>query len=1546
MKALVDTGAEVTVMNYEFYHSHLKHPADANKISMPKSPLVAANGAPIIMKGELTFSMRISGISRVISSPVLLVSNVRTDLILGADIMRKESLAVHPEHGLISSSGLEVTVTKQRTLPPRSERWISVSTLSKSQNVTVFYPSHESFASSLQTDGLRRVLCQNPSDLPLSISRGMHVGHLENASETDISDDLVISEVKKGVEQHLSSLKPSDQVSLDHLNNQKDREMLKSLIDEFPNVFSLNPTDIGHCEAITQKIMLKDEAKVACTPPYRLAPALQPIVKEYVDKLLLTKVIQKSTSPFCSPLLLVKKAGSKTSQPLVEQYRVVHDFRRLNDNTIRDSYPLHNLYDLIDKVAAGKVWSVIDLSSGFWNQGLHSESRPYTAFAVPGVGHFEYLRTAQGLCNSPAAFQRLLDYVVRGIEGVYVYIDDVVIATQDMESHLKAVRQVFERFAKFNLKCRPKKVQLATDEINYLGYNLTKTLGIRPGAAKVKAIENWTAPTNVKEIRQFLGLCSFFRRTIEGFATLAAPLTKLTRKDSGFTSGNLPSEALKAFNSIREKLMKRPCLQPPNFTRDFILTVDASTSGLGAILSQVGNHGVEHPVAYASRGLTDAETRYAPFRLEYLALWWGCKYFKPYLVGRRFTVRTDHKPLLSFNKVSGNVYDRYLLDLAEYDFQMEYLKGTTMPADGLSRQCADLHQIQRNINISWSQLKELQKQDKEIKGTVIYHLYGEAPKSESLKEAVLKLAKGAKVLEGVLVNEQGQAVAPMGLRMNLIRLAHDSEVAGHFSVAKTLHKLQSWDWPTKTKDVEVYCRSCPKCLEFNPKRQSNFPLQQIPPSKDFNDRVHIDLLGPLPINNGKKYVLVMVDSFTKFIQLAALDSKTMNNASESFYERWISTFGVCENLVSDLGLEFHNSVFKHLSEKLGITHRFSAAAHPMSNGQAETGVKETLRYVRKYVEENEWLALLPNIQFAHNTAFHEGSRMTPHEAVFLRPPMLPTTLVTPSQAENSTLAGRHAALLRTREEILINNQDQFDRNKAQYDKTAGSTLYSPGDKVYLFRNKKGTQFQKFQPKFEGPFVVLEILPLGNLKIVKLNSTGKPKRVHVNNVRRVPFLLPLGEKPLSDLTASRTPEAPLVSATQAYDGMGNPIEAILDDDETETHALPHSDKNNITPVSGTDIFLSPVRENEGSIMSEEDVQGPQEAQASQGQRFLRAAKALFPSRVQRAQKNADSAGPRTRARAQKERETKQSSLATPFMESASRLFSPSSKTAPSPRLSATDKSASSSPTLAAARSLFSPKRGKKSHVLPSPHSDLSAVRAANTDSAFSSSESSFPSVYTVPSTSAPFEAHTPPILVPGEQTGAVPRRKIHAKADPTLYPVSPDGFLPEGYYADTLSPPIVRKVRSPITPEQVLEPINPGSPVVRRPRGRPKGKTAKTLAKEAELQKALERGEIPEKRKPGRPKGQKNVLLKPLESEINRNISNSGSDSDKVSSDRLKSSMAAKVQLPLETDLPPAQMRQTRSSRTSTILGLRDDVTPSLRARRERGEHKKNEKDDK
>jgi hypothetical protein len=237
---------------------------------------------------------------------------------------------------------------------------------------------------------------------------------------------------------------------------------------------------------------------VFSTPPYRIPHHLLPIAHEYVNQLLNSDVIRPSKSPLSSPLMLVKKPGlidSKT--PIEEQFRVVHDYRKLNSLLIKDSYSMRNLFELIDKVGQGQIYTIIDLSQVFFNQSLTEDSKAYTAFGAPGKGHFEYNRSAQDLYNSPASFQRLLDYITSGLSGVFVYLEDVVIVSKTYQQHQGQLRQLLSRFRKYGLKCCLSKLQLAAEEVNYLGYNISKKNGIRPGAIKTESIRNCRAPTDV-----------------------------------------------------------------------------------------------------------------------------------------------------------------------------------------------------------------------------------------------------------------------------------------------------------------------------------------------------------------------------------------------------------------------------------------------------------------------------------------------------------------------------------------------------------------------------------------------------------------------------------------------------------------------------------------------------------------------------------------------------------------------------------------------------------------------------------------------------------------------------------------------------------------------------------------------------------------------------------------------------------------------------------------------------------------------------------------
>ena len=234
--------------------------------------------------------------------------------------------------------------------------------------------------------------------------------------------------------------------------------------------------------------------------------------------------------------------------------------------------------------------------------------------------------------------------MLSGISRVYVYIDDVVVSVSSHEENLAKLSEVFQRFRKHNLKIKPSKCHIGTGRITYLGYDICKDKGIRPGDAKTLVIKNWPIPTSVRDVRAFIGLTSFFRRAIKDFSLISGPLNKLIRKNSGYTKGPLPASAKQSFLDLKNMMISKPCLAPVNFDVEFIVTCDASETHFGTCLSQIGLDRIERPCAYASKLLSEKEAKQSPGTRERAALIFALRHWKPYLIGKEFVLRTDHKP--------------------------------------------------------------------------------------------------------------------------------------------------------------------------------------------------------------------------------------------------------------------------------------------------------------------------------------------------------------------------------------------------------------------------------------------------------------------------------------------------------------------------------------------------------------------------------------------------------------------------------------------------------------------------------------------------------------------------------------------------------------------------------------------------------------------------------------------------------------------------------------------------------------------------------------
>lgn len=463
--------------------------------------------------------------------------------------------------------------------------------------------------------------------------------------------------------------------------NAEESDSLWKVIGEYPDIFQLEGDSFPSTDAIQHEIHLKEGAKPVNVRPYRLPYAHRQEIVRQMEELERNNIIQPSESPWNAPLIVVPKKPDPQGNP---KYRVCVDFRRLNELTIGDAYPIPRIDEILDQLGRSRYYTTLDLVSGYHQVSIRAEDRQKTAFSTD-KGHYEFRRMPFGLSGAPSTFQRLMNTALTGINGTkaFVYLDDIIVYASDLKDHESKLQDVFSRLRKFNLRLQPSKCQFLQKEVIYLGHLITDE-GVKPDPGKIKCVQNHPIPRNTTEIKQFLGLSGYYRRFIEGYSQTAKPLTTLLNKDVPF---EWSTECQRAFETLKQKLVEAPVLQYPDFGRPFILTTDASQFAIGSILSQ-GTPGQDRPIAYASRTLNKAEQAYSTTEKELLSIVWAVKNFRPYLLGRQFKIYTDHMPLTwLFNvKDPGSRLIRWRIKLAEYQYEVIYKTGkSNTNADALSR---------------------------------------------------------------------------------------------------------------------------------------------------------------------------------------------------------------------------------------------------------------------------------------------------------------------------------------------------------------------------------------------------------------------------------------------------------------------------------------------------------------------------------------------------------------------------------------------------------------------------------------------------------------------------------------------------------------------------------------------------------------------------------------------------------------------------------------------------------------------------------------------
>jgi len=621
------------------------------------------------------------------------------------------------------------------------------------------------------------------------------------------------------------------------------------------------------------------------------------MLEEQVREWLKLGIIQRANSKYNSPVFIVPKKEPGT-------FRFVQDFRQLNHNSLDDKYCMKDVSECIGDIgrAGSTIFSTLDLTSGFWQMPLEENSRKYTAFTIPGMGQFEWLVSAMGLKSCPGGFQRLVELAMRGLDSVIVYIDDLILHSKTHESHRQDLQKLFDRLRKTGLTVNLKKCNFGSNNVSYLGFRLTPK-GILPGVDKLQAVRDSEPPRNVHQVRQFLGLCNFFRTHVRNFSQIATPLNQLTRKDTVWRGGKLNDAALNAFNELKSALCSEPVVAYPRKDRQYSLIVDAATGnnensegGLGAILCQQDPQGNFNVIAYASRALIKHERNYTPFLLESMAAVWAMNHFDSYLRGKQFVLYTDHRPLEKLATVHKKTLSRLQEAMLEYDFKIVYKSGKEMPADFLSRN------VLASIDVFTPDLPKLQDEDNFISAVKKFMLHQVLPRDGRQAAHVRKVACEC-FLENKIVwrrltryDAQPRTVllVPEKLATALVQEAHGQLLTGHNGIAQTKERLlQSYYWPNMDVDVARHIASCQTCQS---RRVDDRPppdlLSPLPQCTAMGQRVHVDLFGPLKTSeSGKKFILVMTDAFTKYAEVVAVPNKEAVTVSSAIFNRWICRFG-------------------------------------------------------------------------------------------------------------------------------------------------------------------------------------------------------------------------------------------------------------------------------------------------------------------------------------------------------------------------------------------------------------------------------------------------------------------------------------------------------------------------------------------------------------------------------------------------------------------------------------------------------------------------------
>lgn len=843
------------------------------------------------------------------------------------------------------------------------------------------------------------------------------------------------------------------------------------------------PTKKKQAEDMVQhEVNLKTDGRLPHLQPYRLTPKTEKILQAIIKDLLEKRFITPSTSPCSSPIVLVKKKDGS--------YRMCVDYRRLNEATIKDPFPLPHIESLLTKIGDAKVFSTLDLHSGYHQIPMRQEDKYKTAFVTPN-GKYEYTVMPFGLVNAPSTFARYMADLFRDLPFVCVYLDDILIFSGTIEEHWHNLDITLGRLANQNLIVKQRKCQFAQRKVEFLGYVIEPN-GIRPVQAKCEAIKRFPSPNNVKMAQRFLGMINYYRKFIPGCSRLARPITEFIMKKAEW---NEPQE--KAFQDLKRYLMKEPVLVPYKENGQYRLTTDASTEGIGAVLEEIDGKNVIGTVSYFSKSLEKAQKNYPAGELELLGVVLALEHFRYVLQGRKFLLRTDHISLLALKnwKEPCRRISTWLDKLAEYDFDFQYVKGDmNVVADAISRAeyVEEVNEVRLINDLSEIDPRTWKDElSKDSLGSAVLQLLGTAvtykvPAAERsgyekfcvMLERAVTWRNKFSFRDGILWYQE-RVVVPKGKQEEVLSVYHDD--SGHFGEATTYRNIaHDFYWPNMKKIINKYVKTCVRCQVMKahqPKRQGLLTSLPIPEGRWTS--ISIDFMTGLPMTKKNfDMIMVVVDRFSKRCHLIACEKSLKGIEVIDLLFRFVFAYhGFPRVIVSDRDARFTSQDYQEALQRVGIKHNMSSSNHPQTDGQTERCIQVINRLLRTYTIKTplDWDLWLPLLEFTYNNNYNTAIRNKPFEIDlgYTPNPPMPTIQSQGSYQNMKTeeLKQHLHDMELTTQEILQENQINTETSK---NKGRRELLLAVGEFVWIHKDAyfNTLPHRKLLPMYTGPFEII------------------------------------------------------------------------------------------------------------------------------------------------------------------------------------------------------------------------------------------------------------------------------------------------------------------------------------------------------------------------------------------------------------------------------------------------------------------------------------------